>query len=128
MSNDFEIRITVDNIYKLKDEARRLAAQAVGAAAVNIEANAKVRCPWKTGRLRNSISAKKADADGLAWKVAPHTDYAIFVEFGTRYMAPRPYMTPAAYETFPSFKKAMEWVMKKAAERAEITITGGAGK
>ncbi len=46
-----------------------------------------------TGRLRQSIAVVRV-ADGH-YKVGTNVQYAPFLEFGTRRMAPRPFMRPA---------------------------------
>lgn len=47
-----------------------------------------------TGRLRQSITAVQIKP--LHWRVGTNVDYALFLEFGTRRMAPRPFLRPAA--------------------------------
>ncbi|BDP42923.1 hypothetical protein DAETH_28920 [Deinococcus aetherius] len=47
-----------------------------------------------TGRLRQSIVALKI-APGR-WRVGTNVEYAFWLEFGTRRIAPRPFMRPAA--------------------------------
>ena len=44
------------------------------------------------GRLRSSIITEPQGEDTVI--VAPHTDYAMYVEFGTYKMAAQPYMKP----------------------------------
>jgi HK97 gp10 family phage protein len=49
-----------------------------------------------TGRLLNSIGhTVGSDADGLYADVSARVAYAVFLELGTRYMAPRPFLRPA---------------------------------
>ncbi len=84
--------------------AERL-SDAVGAivrkAAFDVEANAKAVVPVDTGKLKNSITSEFP----LQTKaiIAPHTDYAIFVEYGTRKQRAQPYMRPAAEKVGPAF-------------------------
>lgn len=47
-----------------------------------------------TGRLRQSITALKISPGH--WRVGTNVEYAIVLEFGSRRMAPRPFMRPAA--------------------------------
>lgn len=54
-----------------------------------VEAESKKVTPVKTGRLRASIMT---DIGNLRAKIAPHTDYAGFVHWGTKYMKARPFM------------------------------------
>ena len=71
-----------------------------------VEAYAKQVVPVDTGTLKNSIMAEFPDR--FTAEIAPHTEYAIYVEYGTRYMAARPYMRPAAERVRPVFLEAMD--------------------
>lgn len=46
-----------------------------------------------TGRLRQSITALKITPGH--WRVGTNVEYAIYLEFGTRRVAPRPFFRPA---------------------------------
>ena len=81
--------------------------QAVGQT---IEGDAKQKAPIYTGKLRQSIKSERIDnktyriranATGLA-------PYAIFVEFGTRFMRARPFLFPAFFSGRQRFTKALE--------------------
>lgn len=71
---------------------------------VEIEADAKVACPVRTGRLRESISH---EVDGDTLRVGSDVPYAAFVEEGHRIVAwghdthrvepPEPFLRPALY-------------------------------
>ena len=63
-------------------------------AARECETKAKNLAPYKTGYLKSSIQCEKID--NLNWLVVAQAEYSGYVEFGTRFMAARPYMTPAA--------------------------------
>ena len=75
--------------------AQRRQAQRDGleAGARVVETHAKVLCPIDTGTLRNSIMVDEVTPERAL--IAPHTDYAEHVEFGTSRMAAQPYMRPA---------------------------------
>jgi len=47
---------------------------------------------YQTGRLKGSIVAEAQGKDTVI--IAPHTEYATYVEFGTYKMAAQPYMKP----------------------------------
>ncbi len=71
----------------VKDLARR---------AIQVEATAIRLCPVDTGRLRSSITHELAvDDRGLLARVGTNVEYAIFVEFGTRFAPAQPYLRPA---------------------------------
>lgn len=86
------------------------AAKIVAKTALDIEAGAKVRAPVRTGNLRGSIQATKISA--THWRVTVTADYGIYVEFGTRFMAARPYFAPAYNAVVGSFRQAMKGVVK----------------
>lgn len=63
---------------------------------LRVERAAKRYAPVDTGRLRASIGHKlTADTTGLLGVVGTTVHYAGYVELGTRYMRPRPYLRPA---------------------------------
>ena len=79
----------------------------VAKTAFDVQAHAQNVVPVDTGNLKNSI-ATSFENDGLTAIVAPHTEYAAYVEFGTRRMSAQPYMTPAAERVRPVFIAAMK--------------------
>jgi len=66
--------------------------------AADVKALAKKIVRVRTGHLRSRIYAEVKD-----WVVRIGADatYALFVEFGTRYMRARPYLYPAIQEYLP---------------------------
>lgn len=80
-------------------------------ASFDVEGQAKNRVPVDTGALKNSISTEFEDG-GLTGIIAPHMEYATFVEFGTRRMSAQPYMTPAAEVVKPAFEAAMKQMLQ----------------
>jgi hypothetical protein len=97
------------------DLVNKVTNQASFELASKIGAQGKGSCPVDEGRLRNSIMWKTADKEGgfndqsgdLASEkinvvpkeyeayVGTRVRYAPYVEFGTRQMAPQPYLRPA---------------------------------
>jgi len=89
------VRVVWDEIPQaIRDQQARVSAL-VRRAAFEIEARAKQLAPVRTGHLRNSIQTD-VESNGLAAHVGTSVAYAAYVEFGTRRMAPRPYLAPAA--------------------------------
>lgn len=122
MSSRIVVEIKFDRLPKLTKQVRERAALAVAKAAFDIEGQAKTLAPVDTGNLKNSIQTEPGESD-LTKYVGPHTDYAIYVEYGTGRrgdpavphsdvagMAPRPYMRPAAERVRPGFIAAMEQI------------------
>lgn len=61
----------------------------IEAFAFASERYSKIATPVDTGRLRSSITTSIGNLEA---RIAPHTNYAIFVHEGTRYMRGRPFM------------------------------------
>lgn len=59
-----------------------------------------------TGRLRSSIQIR-IDANKLGGDVYTDVDYGPFVEFGTRFMGPFPFLIPAWNEIVPLYMEAV---------------------
>jgi len=67
-----------------------------------VKDSARQLVPVRTGHLRSSIYAKIQE-----WvaEVGAEAGYALFVEFGTRYMRARPYLFPAIQEHLPRLEQ-----------------------
>ena len=87
-----------------------LASQILRKAALDVEAEAKRLAPVDTGNLRASIGVDLGD-DGRSGTasatIGPTASYGIYLEHGTRRMAPRPYMGPALDKVAPGFEAAI---------------------
>jgi HK97 gp10 family phage protein len=85
------------NLARLAGAERRQAQQdGLEAGARIVETHSKILCPVDTGFLRNSITVDSVTP--IEAIIAPHTDYAEHVEFGTSRMEAQPYMRPALDE------------------------------
>ena len=111
-----KINIKVTGIDKLTEalntertNERLKKAVQVNAAQVHRKANRKV--PVITGFLKRSIQPPSFSSDGMYAIVRATAEYAPYIEFGTRFRAAKPYMTPAFNEVRQKFlddvKKAM---------------------
>lgn len=96
------MRVTGDatlrrNLARLAGGQRRQAQRdGLEAGAHIVETYAKILVPVDTGTLKGSIMVDEVTP--LEATIAPHTDYAEYVEFGTSRMAAQPYMRPALDE------------------------------
>ena len=88
------------------------ASAVVRKASFDIEGQAKNRVPVDTGALKNSISTE-FENNGLTGIIAPHMEYATFVEFGTKRMSAQPYMIPAAEAVAPAYIEAMKQMLQE---------------
>jgi HK97 gp10 family phage protein len=85
---DFDLKIAI--IAAMAEDGKLQNALLEGGKL--IETACKEFCPVDTGRLRSSILAEAVSEREV--DVAPHTDYAAYVEFGTYKMDAQPYMSP----------------------------------
>ena len=65
-----------------------------------------------TGHLKRSITVDFTDG-GLTGRVYTDVEYAMYVEYSTRYMAGKPFMRPAFYEQRVKFMQDMSRLLKK---------------
>ncbi|WP_040985531.1 HK97-gp10 family putative phage morphogenesis protein [Oceanobacillus jeddahense] len=66
---------------------------------------------YSTGATRQSITLEILD-NGFTAKVAPSTFYSIFLEFGTRFMSPQPFVGPAFFFQRAQFIKDIDRLLK----------------
>ena len=94
-----EMEIHIDGIPELRKKLNRLddgmkrnVHDAMQFEAEAMKNTARARCPVRTGRLRDSIYAKVQD-----WilKLGATAPYAIYQEFGTRYIQARRFLSNA---------------------------------
>ncbi len=93
MSEGARVEVVYDRLGEIARAFPEASSAILGKAAHDCEALAKQRAPVDTGRLKNSIATHGAALD---WEVATDVSYAIYQEFGTRYMRAHPFMVPAA--------------------------------
>lgn len=72
-----------------------------------MQAKAQQNAPVDTGTLKRSIGLEITDGD-MSAEVEPTAEYAPYVELGTRFMDPQPYLKPAFDEQKEKFKKDMK--------------------
>lgn len=99
---------------ELRHKNRRIGAQGaavVKAAAFQVEATGKLFCPVDTGHLKSTIGPPNFSGDGrggaMEAEISATARYAIYVEFGTRNMAPHAFMGPALDRVSPGFVAAV---------------------
>lgn len=129
-------RLVSNRLPELRGQLRVRASQAVRKAAFDVEARAKASMSGpKRGRIypRPGGKVHRASAPGeapaidtgalvnsiqmamegdLTAVVGTAVEYAPYLEFGTRRMAPRPYLGPAAEAVRPSFESAMKELLR----------------
>lgn len=78
----------------------------VAKTAHDVEATAKSLAAVDTGAMRNSIGTT-ISGGGLTAEIGPTVHYAIYNEYGTRRMTPRPFMGPALERHSEPFVQAV---------------------
>jgi len=81
---------------------RKSALEAIGQY---VEGEAKTNAPVDTGLLRSSIN-HKTTADKAV--IGTNTEYAVFVEKGTRYQKAQPFLEPAVTKNIHNIKDIAE--------------------
>lgn len=77
----------------------------------NTVRNAVFKGNYTLGNTKRSIRGEKRD-DGFTYVEGPTTEYAPYVEFGTRFMDAQPFVRPAFKQQVPMFKSDMKKLVK----------------
>lgn len=101
-----DMRIVFNKFPDLISKSPAKAKELVEKAAFELEARAKIEVPVDTGNLRNSIRTTFENG-GMTGVVSTNVEYAAYVEYGTRFMAAKPYFTPATEQVRASFERAV---------------------
>ena len=117
-----EVSIDIEGVQRFKAVMRRLDSgmqrhvhRQLASWAADVKASAKRIVPVRTGYLRSTIYAKIQE-----WvaEIGAKATYALYVEFGTRYMRARPYLYPAIQEHLPRLEAivsdAIEYARREA--------------
>ena len=97
-----------------KEIAKATAEMVVLELCIGVKAEARSLAPVAPvggGRLRGSIDYEVKGSEGF---VGSPLEYAIYQEFGTRYMSPQPFLRPAIAKVV--FNQSTQSVLKKRAE------------
>lgn len=117
-----EMKMHVEGLPELRQKLRRLddglKRHVQGAMRFEAEAMknmARARCPVRTGRLRDSIYAKVRD-----WviRLGAATPYAVYQEFGTRYVRARRFLRNAVEFRMPVLVNRINHVIDQAIREA----------
>lgn len=77
---------------EFEDDVNKAIARALETVGGTAERHAKDICPVDTGRLRNSIAHEPVGDNTES--IGTDVEYAPYVELGTRYQSPQPYLRP----------------------------------
>lgn len=82
------------NIPRITQQMEQNIPRALKAIGIFVEGEAKVRAPYDTGRLRDSMD-HRVDEGAAKVIIGTPVEYAPYVEFGTSKMKAQPYLRPA---------------------------------
>ena len=92
----------INSLERSIEKAIKAAEKELQLTALEIERDAKLNAPVDTGMLRASITST---GSGSEYEIGTNVEYAPFVEYGTKYMAARPFL-------FPAFEKGVRDLQK----------------
>lgn len=78
---------------------------------VNMNSKMQNLAPVDTGNMKRSITSELTDG-GLTGTTQPHTDYAGYVEYGTRFQEEQSFVRPAFEEQKKVFINDLNRIMK----------------
>ena len=101
---------------KLKDncslnDVRRVIKQNGAELQTKMQDKAEFTKGYQTGTTKRSIGLNFEDA-GMTARVGPTTEYAEYLEYGTRFMEAQPFVKPALEEQKVQFKEDMKKLTK----------------
>lgn len=76
-----------------------------------IQDKAEFQKGYQTGDTKRSVDLRIED-DGLTAVSGPTTEYASYLEYGTRFMEAQPFVRPALNEQKEQFKKDMKKLVR----------------
>ena len=118
MADKFEmnvsVKVDIEKLSKFNNQLDDKIKTVVQIAARNIEKDSKQRMTDQdavdTGATRLSIFVSPG-TPSFSQHIGPTTEYAPFIEFGTRFMPARPYMIPALEQEKIRFMQAIVEVL-----------------
>ena len=91
-----QIRIDSPEMSQLLSSTTGPVAQDLARRLIRVQNKARSLAPVDTGNLRGSITWEiRKRGNQLYGVVGTNVPYAIYMEKGTRYVAPRPFLAPA---------------------------------
>jgi len=107
-----------EKLNQLDDNMKRDVQDAMRFEAEAMKNVARARCPVRTGRLRDSIFAKVEEWTVKLGATAP---YAVYQEFGTRYVQPRRFLSNAVESRMQSLVNRVSRAIRQAIGEASAT-------
>ena len=93
------------------DDVKKVVRQNGSELQRKMQDNADFTRGYATGETKRSIGLEITDG-GFAAEVEPKTEYAPYLEYGTRFRDAQPFVKPAYDEQVQQFKKDMQRLVK----------------
>ena len=90
----------------IDDVLERVALQTAARAQSNIRTVGAI----DTGFMINSTRARRVRP--LRWTIGTAADYGVYIEYGTRYVSPRPWLGPAMRDARRTFERLARSVLR----------------
>jgi HK97 gp10 family phage protein len=120
LSVEFSLEIDIqdfpEKMRKLDHATQESVQQALMSIAEEVVLRARQLAPIRTGRLVQSIFAQILS--NWTVKIGCYVPYALFQEFGTRYIHPRYFLTRALAESGSKFLSTISFALQRAADEA----------
>lgn len=93
------------------DDVKKVVKQNGSKLQRKIRKNADFKKGYQTGTTKRSVTLD-IKGGGLTAEAGPQTDYSEYLEFGTRFMEPQPFVKPALDEQAKQFEKDLRELVK----------------
>ena len=93
------------------DDVKKVVRQNGSELQRKTQDNADFKKGYATGETKRSIGLEFKDS-GFTAEVEPKTEYAPYLEYGTRFMEAQPFVKPAYDDQVQQFKKDMQRLVK----------------
>lgn len=101
MRNVIRVEVDLKGFDLVEPKIQKAIGTGLDKAGFQIERDAKVFAPVRTGRLRASINKLRTK---LTLRVQDNVHYGVYQEFGTRRMNAHPFMKPALLKNITKIK------------------------
>ena len=107
MKIEMSAKIDKNNTDEIKQAVNEQLLKALETIGLVAEGYAIKKAPYKTNRLRGSITHGVSEEEKCAY-IGTNVEYAPYVEYGTTKMKPRPFLKPAVVDHIAEYKQIME--------------------
>ena len=93
------------------DDVKKVVRHNGSELQAKIQQNAEFTKGYQTGTTKRSVGLEIVD-DGFTAESGPKTEYAPYLEYGTRFMDAQPFVKPAHNEQKKKFKSDMQKLVR----------------